>query len=83
VGLAEAADIDDHRLVSRVGKFAEVLSEPPGGVVVEAGEEEFCFLTSDGGKVFGDGHEVVLLFFALWVFGRQVQKTVYEIEISG
>jgi len=56
VGLAEAANIDDERLVAGGGQFTEALAETPGGVVVEAGEAEFRFLASDGGEVFGDRH---------------------------
>ena len=56
VGLAEAAYIDDERLVAGGGQFTEALAETPGGVVVEAGEAEFRFLASDGGEVFGDRH---------------------------
>jgi hypothetical protein len=60
VWLAEAADIDDEGLVAGERQFAEALAETPGGVVVEAGEAKFCFLTSDGGEVFCDGH--------FWIF---------------
>jgi hypothetical protein len=57
VRLAEAADIDDEGLTAGDGQLAEALAETPGGVVVEGGEVEFCFLTSDGGEVFGDRHK--------------------------
>jgi hypothetical protein len=56
VGLAEAADVDDDGLLAGEGELAEAEAETPGGVVVEAGEEEFGFLAGDGGEVFGDGH---------------------------
>ena len=49
VGLAEAADVDDDGLFAGDGEVAEAEAETPGGVVVEAGEVEFGFLTGDGG----------------------------------
>ncbi len=49
MGLAEAADVDDDGLTAGDGQFAEAEAEAPGGVVVEAGEEKFGFLASDGG----------------------------------
>jgi hypothetical protein len=49
VGLAEAADVDDDGLFAGEGEFAKAEAETPGGVVVEAGKEEFGFLAGDGG----------------------------------
>jgi hypothetical protein len=52
VRLAEAADVDHDGLFAREGKLADAEAETPGGVVVEAGEAEFSFLTGDLGEVF-------------------------------
>ena len=56
VWLAEAADVDDDGLVASDGEFADTEAESPGGVVVEAGEQEFGFLAGDLDQVFGGRH---------------------------
>ncbi len=56
VGVAKAADVDDDGVLASGGQVAKAETETPGGVVVEAGEAEFGFLSGDDGEVFGDGH---------------------------
>ena len=56
VGLAEAANVDHDGLLAGECELAEADTETPCDVIVEVGEEEFGFLTGDGGKVFCDRH---------------------------
>jgi len=57
VGLAEAADVDDEKVLAGEGEFAECEAEAPGGVVVEGGEDEVGFLTGNDCEVFSNGHD--------------------------
>jgi hypothetical protein len=51
----------------RASASSQADTETPGDVVVEVGEEEFGFLTGDGGKVFCDRHGWLLNFFILQI----------------